>query len=394
MVEAIREKLDERKIVDLIKEMIGIPSHPGIAGQETELAEFIESYFKDIGIPAETREVEDARKNVLAAMKSVGGNKKLLLCGHLDTVPPYDMADPYNAKIADGNIYGRGAVDMKSQIACMMEAMRITHELSIPLSGDVLFAGIIDEEHNSLGAIDLVERGPYADFAIIGEPTSFRPCTCHMGLEWLEFEFIGKAAHGGKQKDGINAIEIAAKFMGMAETRINEKLKLKTHPIIGCGTMNYGKISGGTQPSTVAAECVLQLDRRWLPGERYEDVLADFQAIVDDLKNEYNTEITMRAMPESVSKDGFIHPPLNTRADDGTVRDVIQKSLAVMGLSGELAYFPAWSDAGLLYEYAKIPCAVLGPGDLSSAHTGGEHIAISDVLDGVLLYALIIQNYQ
>lgn len=394
MIEAIREKLDERRVVNLIREMVNIPSHPGIPGQETKLAEFIKSYFESIGITAEIREVEDGRSNVLASMNTAIGNKNLLLCGHLDTVPPYDMADPFNAKVSDGKIYGRGAVDMKAQIACMMEAMSITYELGTPLNGGVLFAGVIDEEHNSLGAIDLVEKGPAADFAIIGEPTMLKPCVCHMGLEWLEFNFIGKAVHGGRQKDGINAIEIAAKFIGMADTQINGKLKLKKHPLIGCGTMNYGKISGGTQPSTVAAECTLQLDRRWLPGESYDEVMAEFLEIIDILKKEYNTEITMQVMPESLSKGGFIHPPLNTDTDNVTVRDVIQKSLAVMGLPVELTYFPAWSDAGLLYEYAKIPCAVLGPGDLSSAHTCNEHIAISDVLDGVLLYALIISNYQ
>jgi acetylornithine deacetylase/succinyl-diaminopimelate desuccinylase len=394
MLDAIKEKLDEQKIVDLIRDMVKIQTHPGIDGQETKLAEFIRDYFKEIGISADVTHVIDGRSNVLAKMKSEKNGKRLLFCGHLDTVPPYDMSDPYNARIVDGSIYGRGAVDMKSQLACMMEAMRITGELNVPLNGDVMLAGVIDEEHRSLGAIDLVERGLDADFAIIGEPTSLRPCVYHMGLEWFEFNIIGRAVHGGNQKEGINAIEIAAKFLNMAEQRIKEKLRLKTHPMIGTGTMNYGRIAGGTQPSTVAAECMLQIDRRWLPGESYDDVLADFNQIIDELKAEYKTEIIMKIMPESLMKEGFIHPPLATGTEDTNVREVIQRSLGDMGAGRELTFFPAWSDAGLLYEYGKMPCVVLGPGELKSAHTLDEHIAISDILDGTLLYALIISNFQ
>ena len=390
----IKEKLDESRVVDLVREMIKIPTHPGIDGQETKLAEFIRDYFLNIGITAGVTPVEDGRCNVFARMKSEKGGKRLLLCGHLDTVPPYDMQSPYDAVIAGGKIYGRGSVDMKSQIACMMEAMRIVKELESPLNGDVIFAGIIDEEFGSLGAIDLIENGPAADFAIIGEPTMLRPCVCHMGLEWFEFNFIGRAVHGGNQKDGINAIEIAAKFMELAESRIREKLKKKTHPMIGCGTMNYGRIEGGTQPSTVAAECKLQIDRRWLPGESYEDVVADFDSIIDELKTTYKTEITMKVMPESAIQKGYIHPPLDTGAEDTIVREVIQQTLADMGFDSMPAYFPAWSDAGLLYEYGKIPCIVLGPGDLKSAHTCDEHIAVADILDGVQLYSQIIMNYQ
>jgi len=394
MLNAIKEKIDVPRAVELVRDMVKIPTHPGVIGQETKLAEYIKGYFNELGIHAETNHICDGRENVTAKMGPAGGGKRLLLCGHLDTVPPYGMPSPFEAEVRDGKIYGRGAVDMKGPIACMMEAMRITSLLGVPLNGDVMFAGIIDEETRSLGAIDLLKRGPAADFAIVGEPTKLKPCVYHMGVEWLEFKFFGKSVHGGNQKDGINAINIATKFMNMADARINSRLMEKTHPIIGCGTMNYGAIRGGTQPSTVPAECILQLDRRWLPGESYDDVLAEFQAIADILKKEYNTEITMSVMNDSFMKEGFIHPPLATGTEDQTVRKVLQKSLAEMGADSGLTYFPAWTDAGILYEYGKIPCAVIGPGDLKCAHTDDEYISIEDIAGGIALYALVIANFQ
>jgi acetylornithine deacetylase/succinyl-diaminopimelate desuccinylase len=155
---------------------------------------------------------------------------------------------------------------MKGALAAMAGALvSLGHGPELG-AGKVTLAAVIDEEMESLGAEALIGSGFEADGAIIGEPTHNRVALGHKGLEWLEIAFAGKAAHGGTPEAGVNAINAAAHFVRLVEGQLVPALDRKRHPLLGPPTINCGTISGGDQPSTVAAACVLRVDRRSSPA--------------------------------------------------------------------------------------------------------------------------------
>ncbi|NLV65624.1 MAG: M20 family metallopeptidase, partial [Synergistaceae bacterium] len=283
MINDFRKELDEREMISLIADLVNTPSYPGIPEQETGVAKLIHDFFVKEGIPSEIYEVVDGRCNVVARLEGHGKGKTLLLTGHTDTVPPYDMEDAFRMKIENEKLIGRGVVDMKGALACMVLSMAAIRRSGTRLKGNIMFAGVIGEEGKSEGTCALLKKGLKADAAIVGEPFGWNIGIGQKGLEWFECRILGKAVHGGKQKEGINAISKAGKLIRALDEELVPRIESRMHPIIGGSSMNYGMISGGFQPSTVAGECVLQFDRRWIPGEKYEDILREYDDFLERL---------------------------------------------------------------------------------------------------------------
>lgn len=385
----IKSSINEEEVLEIIRKLVNIPSHPGIENQETGVAKYIKLILREEGIAADVIPISEGRCNIVARIIGTGEGKNLLLAGHTDTVPPYDMQDPYNLKKDGIKLYGRGAVDMKGALSCMIAAMIGIKRAGIELKGDLVFAGVIDEEEGSLGTIALLEDGIDVDGAIVGEPTKMEICVAHRGLEWIEFHFEGETVHGGKQEEGINAILKASDFIQTLEEKVVPDIYSKKHPIIGTSSMNYGIICGGTQPSTVAGQCVVKIDRRWVPGEKYKDVLGQYQKVIDEMsKKDPKFKCEMKIMQESIMKGGYVHECMETDIDNPIVS--ITKTVAdkICNKETKFTYFPAWSDGGLLSSYGKIPTIIFGPGDIKTAHSPNEFIDKNDVYPATLVYAL------
>ena len=374
-------------VLTLAAELVKIPSHRGIPHQESEVAKRVAHFLDQRGVRARLIEVRDGRPNLLASVDSGRPGPHLVLCGHTDTVP-LNRDDPgfgFSGDIADGVLRGRGAADMKGAVAAMAGALVSLHEGAGLPAGQVTLAAVIDEEMESLGAEALIAGGITADGAIIGEPTQNRLALGHKGLEWLEIEFTGRAAHGGTPGAGVNAINAAAHFVALVETQLVPALALRTHPLLGPPTVNCGTISGGDQPSTVAARCVLRVDRRSIPGESYQSLCDELRALlvtVGERRPGIKTEL--RRMPGGMAT--LEHRPAVIDAAHPIARATRSAASAVTGRqAGDIA-FPAWSDAGLLSSFASIPCVILGPGDLSVAHTPWESVPVAQVTDAVAIY--------
>lgn len=399
MTDAVYENLfhsfTEEEAVLLLEKLVSFPSHEGIPGQETATATFIYDFFRKEGIDAELIPVVDGRCNIIARLKGSGDGPSLLFTGHTDTVPPYDIkGNPYEAKILDGKMYGRGVVDMKAGLVCMMLAMAAIKRAGITLSGDLIFAGVIDEEAKSEGTRAYLRMGELPDAAIVSEPTNMQIAIGHRGLEWFEFTFYGKTVHGGRQKDGINAIQKAMLFLNELEKQLIPSIERRIHPIVGNSSMNYGYIKGGTQPSTVAGECILQIDRRWIPGEKFSDIREEYQKILDRLaESDPQFKADFKVMEISDMGDSYIHEAMDTSPEEKIVLAAQDAVKAVMGQVGDLTSFPAWTDGGLINYYGKVPTIILGPGELSSAHSAEEHIEVSALLPAIEIYCRIACAY-
>ena len=380
--------LNIRDLTDLASSLISIESHRDTPQRERVCAEKIADIFLQWGMQPEIVNVIGDRSNVYCRLKGSGGGKSLILNGHIDTVPAYDMdIPPFQPYVENGMLYGRGSVDMKGALACMMTALRLLRDLRVPLKGDVIFTAVINEEDRSEGTEHLILHGPHADRCVVGEPTGLQIMAGHRGLEWLQFEFIGKAAHGGTPDQGVNAISMAAHFIQRVEEQLIPRLAQRIHPLIGPAVMNFGVIQGGTQPSSVADRCIVQVDRRWLPQENLDQVLGEYRIILDDLANEdQNFRCVMTRMDSNMAT--MDHRPMEISLDDPLVTG-LQAILPRLGIEPKISAFGGWTDASLISNYAHIPCVVFGPGDLSVAHSRCEYVPVEDLRTCTLAYALL-----
>jgi acetylornithine deacetylase/succinyl-diaminopimelate desuccinylase len=283
---------------------------------------------------------------------------------------------------------------MKGALACMMLALGRLKELKIPLAGDVIFTGVIDEEMTSQGTCALINQGLTADAVVVGEPMDGSVAVGHRGLQWFEFRIQGRAVHGGEQEKGINAIRQAARLIQRIERDLVPALARRVHPMVGASTINYGFIKGGFQPSTVAGECVLQIDRRWIPGENYRDVVGELEDLLAGLEREDpDFSCGLSVMEKSIMPGEFIHEGFETDAGHPLVQAALAAGEEVTGVRPALTSFKAWTDAGLLGSYGKIPAIVFGPGKLEAAHTSRESIDINQAVDFAGIYAALCIHF-
>jgi acetylornithine deacetylase/succinyl-diaminopimelate desuccinylase len=213
---------DEMRIIDLLVDLVKAPSYPGVPRQEEAVVHVLRDYLKAHGIETVITEVQEGRPNLLATVEGSQAGPHILFCGHTDTVPPnvQSSVDPFAAVEKDGTLYGRGTVDMKGAIAAMAGALARLKRSGEMTTGKVTLGAVIDEEMQSLGAEALILGGFRADAAVVGEPTNNQIAIGHKGLEWLEVELEGRAAHGGTPSAGISAISAAAHFIHLVETEL------------------------------------------------------------------------------------------------------------------------------------------------------------------------------
>lgn len=360
--------------VKLTGEMVAIPSYSFMDMQEEQISRYILDFFTERKIESYRAEIAPGRYNVFAVLP--GCERKtapsLMLTGHMDTVPAYDFKDAFKPRDEGDYIYGRGTVDMKGALASMMCVLAELKEEGRKLKGDLIFCAVADEEEAGIGTRSLIETGPAASYTVVGEPTALAIDLGHKGLEWIEIEFKGRKVHGGAQKDGVNAIMMAGRFITRLEKEYLPVLAKRTHPVLGQATLNMGTIKGGDQPSTVADRCILTLDRRCLTDETIEQVYEELQAVIDRLHSEdpdFNAEIR-----DVFGGSTLPHIPFCTDRESPVVK-AAENALKAAGMEPIISAFPAWTDAGFIQAGTVSRCIILGPGEIEVAHSAGERIA-------------------
>ena len=191
---------------------------------------------------------------------------------------------------------------------------------------------------------------------------------------------------------GVNAIEKAAMLIAEIKKTIYPKLATRTHELMGPSVMNFGHIRGGMQPSTVADSCVIQIDRRYIPGETVASVIGEYQAVIDTLKSEdADFEAEILRMPNNMLT--LDHLPLETQPSEHIAVSLKQALSTVLGREAIISTKRGWTDAALLSNYAGIPTVVYGPGDISYSHTKNEKVSIRELKEAVEVYFLTAVNF-
>ena len=315
---------------------------------------FFQSFASAIG---------SGRSNLIARLLPRHKIKQtILLAPHLDTVGA--DGTKFIPQRKNGRLYGRGACDTKGSVAAMLAALcELAATKSRPLETEIVFAGLIDEEHAQAGSRALAASGFKADLAIVGEPTKLQVVTAHKGSLWLRLGTRGRAAHGATPHLGKYAVLVMARVVVTLETDYAAQLRRRKHQLLGTGTVNVGTIAGGTQPNIVPDRCLIEIDRRTLPGETEAGVRREISAL-------------LRAKKLSVTISGSKAAPALPLETDPKL-PLVRQFLRHAGQK-RLAGVNYFCDAAVLAA-GGIPSVVFGPGDIAQAHTADEWISLAQL---------------
>ena len=358
----------EDELLDLVEAMMAIDSVnpslvPGGAG-EGEIADHVEGWARGAGLGVERLESIPGRPSVLVHSRTGSSGRRLMLCGHLDTVGFGEMDDPLTPRVDGDRLYGRGGYDMKAGLAAALMACREAARLG--LAGEVLVAAVADEEHSSIGVQDVL-RHTTADAAIVTEPTELTLAVAHRGFVWTEIEVIGVAAHGSRPHLGKDAILKTGPIL-VALADLNEQLRGRQHPRLGHGFVHGSLITGGREESTIPDRCLLTIERRTLPGETLDDVERDIEALLARCRVD-DPEL------EASARTVLSRPPFEAADDMPVVQAMMAAATRVLRRPAEVAGASYWCDASLIAG-AGIPTLIFGPnGD--GAHAASEWASIS-----------------
>jgi acetylornithine deacetylase len=349
-------RADRDFIVRTLADLVRINSiNPSIAPDgagEREIVEYMCRSLARLGLGIERIEPEAGRPSVLATLSGSGGGRSLMLNGHVDTVGIEGMASPFGAEVRGGRMFGRGTHDMKGSLAACMGAAKALLDAGAPLRGDLVIAGVADEEYGSLGTAAVIERRR-VDAAIVAEPTNLEICLAHKGYAWVEVETHGRAAHGSRFTEGIDANMRMGRYLaGLDE--LEQRLRAGTaHPLVGPPSLHAALLAGGSGMSTYAASCRLTIERRTIPGETEAHVMAELEAIAARLRAaDPGFDASVRLL--------FAREPWEVAPDAAIVRALQAASEPVLGRTPRLVGDPPWMDAALLAA-AGVETVVMGP---------------------------------
>jgi acetylornithine deacetylase len=290
----------------------------------------------------------------------------------MDTVGVEGMAiDPFSGELREGRVYGRGAQDMKGSLAAMIAAAKAIVDAGITLRGDLLITAVADEEHSSTGTEALVKEFR-ADGAIVTEPTDMHLCRAHRGFVWFEVETIGRAAHGSRYNEGIDANMRMGRFLAELDKLEQELLKRTPHELAGPPSLHAAMIQGGTEISKYAARCKLTIERRTVPGETVEGATAELQAIVDRLAGQDSTF-------KATVKVDLSRKPFEVREDAAIVQVVDEALKNHLGHRPEHIGQSFWTDAALTSD-AGMETVLLGPNG-GGLHSAEEWVEMQSLVD-------------
>jgi len=360
--------------VALTQVMVAIPSvNPAMekdGGGEEAMARAAGEWLSRWGYRVELAEIEPRRWNVVASLGK--GGKRLVLNGHLDTVGVSGMGmEPFSGEVRDGRVWGRGACDMKGGLATILAtAANLARD---PHPGELVVALTADEEHASIGMQAFVETGWEADGAVVCEPTNLAVMPAHKGFLWVEADFQGRAAHGSRPEEGVDAILHAGRFLAALEALEDRLGGREAHPLLGRPSFHVGTIQGGTAPSVYPDSCRMVLERRTLPGEDVQDVMAEFQSVLAEVSARLpgiNGRLTA----------GLFRPGTEVSVHAPLVRSLLAAAREE-GLEGKVEAMTAWVDAAFLNQRG-IPAVCFGPGSIAQAHSAVEWVAVEELRMG------------
>ena len=385
LTQAIDARAEET--VALLQSMVRIPS---ITGDEARMGEFVADYCRSMGLEVERLDSAPGRPNILATWDSGIPGPTLLLNDHLDMIPPgpleYWTYPPFAAEIHDGRVYGRATIDTKSGVTTLLMATKVLRQLKAEIRGKLVLLFVCDEEvGGKMGIQHVASIGRLkADMAVVAEPTTLQIEIATKGRMNIGITTRGVATHGARPWLGHNAIEDMMRVVQELGVLAKE-ISTRQHSLLGKPSLNVGIIEGGTVPNMVPNKCRIEVDRRLIPGETQESVMAEFRAVLGRLKNSvpgFDAEVE-----QLLWWPGYAVDPKALVVDIAC--NAFEK---VTGRKAVVAGKDAGTDASWINTLAGIPVVMFSPGDGKNAMNANENVAIADLVTATKVIAQIVHD--
>ncbi|RHW33355.1 M20 family peptidase [Neobacillus notoginsengisoli] len=337
-------------VIDLLKNLISIDSSTIIGGNIA--VDFCGKWLAEQGLEVSFFENNGYRMLV----SEIGeGDSTLVLNGHVDVVA--GSPRQFTPMEEGGRLYGRGSADMKAGVAAMMAtfAKLTSRKLGCKLQLQI----VSDEEIGGMNCTGfLVENGYRGDFVICAEPTGLGIANQAKGILRVDITAYGKAAHGSRPWEGVNAIEVAYDVYRQV---LDLPFAKESSEYYQSPSINLAKIEAGNAYNVVPDECRMGFDIRYLPGQNHEEILRQIGSI-----NGIEVVPGLHAEPIHTARS---HPFLLGLAD------------IVSRQTGEEAVFFGQHGSADTVFFAKygIPAIEFGP-DGDNWHGEDEYVDINSVL--------------
>lgn len=372
-----------RDTCDLIR---GRGENPG--GTEAETVRRLAAICDQVGAVVTTQEWAPGRANLLATLGPADGPAVLFL-GHSDVVPAGEgwTGDPFEPRVTEEIIVGRGASDMKGGLAAVITAMAAIHRVDPGLRLELLCTA--DEEDRAQGVLAWLARDIRRRYlaCIVAEPTELNVVVGCRGAINLVVEIVGASAHAGNPDDGASSISAAARLIELVRARHQAALAGPRDALLGTPTWNVGTVRGGSGTSIVPRATTLSIDRRTMPGERPEQILDELLA---DLRTDLRgSGIANADRIGATGSVGMEMPGFRTAEDAPLVRTAVD-ALTGLGVHTAVTGWTAACEGGFVADFHRVPTVILGPGSITTqAHQPDEHVRIDQLGIAARAYALI-----
>ncbi|MCY4102074.1 MAG: ArgE/DapE family deacylase [bacterium] len=367
-----RDPLSAGYLAEVLADLVRIPStNPG--AYESDVASRVVEHFAGTPVEAELVESLPGRHSVGAILRGRDDGPRLILNGHLDTVPIDDESewttDPFGAEVRDGFMYGRGTCDMKAGLATQIG---VAHHLAAQLDrleGSLVLHFAVGEERAEPGTLSLLEAGYTGDYGIVTEPTDLRIAAATRGLLPLRIRLQGRSIHASRSHLGVNptwgllwVLQALEGYRGDVEQR--------RHHLLGAGSCTPTVVQGGVTPNAVSDSVELFVDRRLVPGETIEREVQEVTERILAARpagSEVGVEVT-------VAYNRF--EPAEIPVESALVQRLVHSVERVTGTPGVVYGAPFSSDVRNLVNDAGIEAVNFGPGNVAECHCANERVEV------------------
>ena len=339
---------------------------------EKSLADFLATVCEDLGF----RGIHtDDVGNIIATKGS--GSPKILLCGHMDTVP-----GRIKVRKEDDYLFGRGSSDAKGPLIAMLFAAASVEENN----GTVTFVGAVDEEGNATGIKNLTSDKPDVDYAIFGEPSGTKQITIgYKGRIAINMKIsVGDSAHASAPWLAKNAIEESSLFVNQIKAKLESGQENKTKGMMLTATIT--EIKGGLSHNVTPRECDSTLDIRIPVGTSCKSVEEKISVVVKEISKKQQVEAFYSIIDETEPFEAEHSSPL-VRALTLGILDIEKNRPTLIRKTGT-------GDMNVIGNKLSIPVVTYGPGDPHAAHTIDEKISIDEYLRGIEVLKRTIQHLK
>lgn len=408
LITKLEPMLDMASAIALLQRVVGCDS---VTGNEAGVAGVLAGELRALGAEGVTlRDFLPGRPNVWGRLPAKTGGPHVLLVGHTDTVHAKGWRErwagttrenPFGGAIVEGDLWGRGAADLKAGLCAAIEAARLLTRAGVPLAGPVTFAFVGDEESGESGSgisagmrafTDLIGTGEIAkpDFAIYVEPTQLDVYVAQMGFFIADVTVSGRSAYFGVPEQGVDALKAAHAILSALWAHSEALEAGPEHPLIGRSFLLVTGVSGGGYIA-VPGECRLSLIRKLRPGESLDEARAALEKAI-------------HSAPVDAAISVAIHYPAGrdheiggtpTEVDPATplVRRLMNCAAASAPRRGRALGAPFWSEAPFLTRLGA-PTVYYAPGDIRICHTLEERVPIDEYRRGILGLAAFLAGAE